>query len=124
MVLGPVGGSVRGWVEPAVMRLMDVMLALPSLLLAIAVVAILGPGLINAMYAIAIVLLPHYVRLARAAVIAEACKDYVQSSKIAGAGALRWMFRTILPNCLPPLILQATLAFSPSILHPPLPRLP
>ena len=59
------------------MRLMDVMLALPSLLLAIAVVAILGPGLANAMYAIAIVLLPHYVRLTRAAVIAEAGTDYV-----------------------------------------------
>jgi dipeptide transport system permease protein len=95
---------------------MDVMLSLPSLLLAIAVVAILGPGLINAMYAIAIVLLPHYVRLARAAVIAEAGKEYVQSSRIAGAGALRLMFNTILPNCLAPLIVQATLGFSSAIL--------
>jgi len=75
------------------MRLMDVMLALPSLLLAIAVVAILGPGLANAMYAIAIVLLPHYVRLARAAVIGEAGKEYVASSRIAGAGTLRGRFQ-------------------------------
>jgi dipeptide transport system permease protein len=116
IVLGMVAGYVRGWLETTIMRLMDVMLALPSLLLAIAVVAILGPGLINAMYAIAIVLLPHYVRLARAAVIAEAGKEYVQSSKIAGAGALRVMFSTILPNCLAPLIVQATLGFSSAIL--------
>jgi dipeptide transport system permease protein len=116
LVLGLVAGYVRGWVETTIMRLMDVMLALPSLLLAIAVVAILGPGLINAMYAIAIVLLPHYVRLARAAVIAEAGREYVQSSKIAGAGTLRLMFSTILPNCLAPLIVQATLGFSSAIL--------
>ena len=98
------------------MRLMDVMLALPSLLLAIAVVAILGPGLANAMYAIAIVLLPHYVRLTRAAVIAEAGREYVTSSRIAGAGTLRLMFSTILPNCAAPLIVQATLGFSNAIL--------
>ena len=98
------------------MRLMDVMLALPSLLLAIAVVAILGPGLANAMYAIAIVLLPHYVRLTRAAVIGEAGKEYVASSRIAGAGTLRLMFSTILPNCTAPLIVQATLGFSTAIL--------
>ena len=116
IVLGLIAGYVRGWVEIAIMRLMDVMLALPSLLLAIAVVAILGPGLINAMYAIAIVLLPHYVRLTRAAVIAEAGREYVQSSRIAGAGPMRVMFNTILPNCLAPLIVQATLGFSSAIL--------
>ena len=116
VLLGVIAGYVRGWIETAIMRLMDVMLALPSLLLAIAVVAILGPGLINAMYAIAIVLLPHYVRLARAAVIAEAGKEYVQSAKIAGAGTLHVMFSTILPNCLAPLIVQATLGFSSAIL--------
>ncbi len=116
VVLGLLAGYVRGWVETTIMRLMDVMLALPSLLLAIAVVAILGPGLINAMYAIAIVLLPHYVRLARAAVIGEAGKEYVASSRIAGAGPLRLMFATILPNCVAPLIVQATLGFSSAIL--------
>ena len=115
-VLGLFAGYFRGLVDTAIMRLMDVMLALPSLLLAIAVVAILGPGLINAMYAIAIVLLPHYVRLARAAVIAEAGREYVTSSRIAGAGALRLMFGTILPNCTAPLIVQATLGFSNAIL--------
>ena len=116
IALGLIAGYVRGLTETIIMRLMDVMLALPSLLLAIAVVAILGPGLANAMYAIAIVLLPHYVRLTRAAVIAEAKRDYVTSSRIAGAGPLRLMVATILPNCLAPLIVQATLGFSNAIL--------
>ena len=116
VVLGLVAGYFRGLVETVIMRLMDVMLALPSLLLAIAVVAILGPGLANAMYAIAIVLLPHYVRLTRAAVMAEAGREYVTSSRIAGAGTLRLMFATILPNCTAPLIVQATLGFSTAIL--------
>ena len=116
VTLGLVAGYFRGLAETVIMRLMDVMLALPSLLLAIAVVAILGPGLANAMYAIAIVLLPHYVRLTRAAVIAEAGKEYVASSRIAGAGTLRLMFSTILPNCTAPLIVQATLGFSTAIL--------
>jgi dipeptide transport system permease protein len=116
LTLGLVAGYFRGLTETVIMRLMDVMLALPSLLLAIAVVAILGPGLVNAMYAIAIVLLPHYVRLARAAVIGEAGREYVTSSRIAGAGTLRLMFSTILPNCAAPLIVQATLGFSNAIL--------
>ena len=116
VVLGLLAGYFRSLTETTIMRLMDVMLALPSLLLAIAVVAILGPGLINAMYAIAIVLLPHYVRLTRAAVLAEAGKEYVASSRIAGAGPIRIMFTTILPNCMAPLIVQATLGFSSAIL--------
>ena len=95
---------------------MDIMLALPSLLLAVAVVAILGPGLMNAMYAIAIVMLPHFVRLTRAAVIGEVGKDYVAASRLAGAGTARLMFDTMLPNCAAPLIVQATLGFSSAIL--------
>ncbi|TFW00539.1 ABC transporter permease subunit [Oxalobacteraceae bacterium OM1] len=116
IVLGLLAGFFRGAVETAIMRLMDIMLALPSLLLAVAVVAILGPGLINAMYAIAIVMLPHYARLTRAAVITELGKDYVNASRIAGAGTLRLMFNTVLPNCTAPLIVQATLGFSAAIL--------
>ena len=116
VLFGLVAGYARGLTETVIMRLMDVMLSLPSLLLAIAVVAILGPGLANAMYAIAIVLLPHYVRLTRAAVIGEAGKEYVQSSRIVGAGPLRLMVATILPNCMAPLIVQATLGFSTAIL--------
>lgn len=116
IVLGLLAGFFRGFTETAIMRLMDIMLALPSLLLAVAVVAILGPGLMNAMYAIAIVLLPHYARLTRAAVIGELSKDYVNASRIAGAGTLRLMFNCVLPNCAAPLIVQATLGFSSAIL--------
>ncbi|MBI3526134.1 MAG: ABC transporter permease subunit [Betaproteobacteria bacterium] len=116
VVLGLLAGFFRGVTEIAIMRLMDVMLALPSLLLAVAIVAILGPGLINAMYAIGIVMLPHFARLTRAAVIGEMAKDYVNSSRIAGAGTLRLMFICILPNCAAPLIVQATLGFSNAIL--------
>ena len=116
IVLGLLAGFFRGAIEFTVMRLMDIMLALPSLLLAVAVVAILGPGLINAMYAISIVMLPHFVRLARAAVIGEMGKDYVAASRLNGAGTLRLMFDTVLPNCAAPLIVQATLGFSTAIL--------
>jgi dipeptide transport system permease protein len=116
VLLGLAAGFYRGVVEYAILRLVDIMLALPSLLLAVAVVAILGPGLMNAMYAIAIVMLPHYVRLTRAAVIGELAKDYVQASRLAGAGTLRLMFDTVLPNCAAPLIVQATLGFSSAIL--------
>jgi dipeptide transport system permease protein len=114
--LGLVAGFFRGWPETMIMRLMDIILALPSLLLAIVIVAILGPGLANAMIAVAIVYLPHYTRLTRGSVIAERTKDYVVASRVAGAGRLRLMFATILPNCMAPLIVQATLGFSNAIL--------
>ncbi|WP_296990054.1 ABC transporter permease subunit [Thalassospira sp. UBA1131] len=116
IVLGMVAGYFRGWVEVAVMRLMDIMLALPSLVMALAIVAILGPGLENAMLAIAIVQLPHYVRLTRASVVSELNKEYVIASQIAGAGHVRQMFVNILPNCMAPLIVQGTLGISSAIL--------
>jgi dipeptide transport system permease protein len=103
-------------IEALVMRLMDIMLALPTLLLAIAVVAVLGPGLSNAMLAVSIVQLPGFVRLTRAAVLIELGKDYVAASRMAGAGRVRLMFLTVLPNCLAPLIVQASLGFSAAIL--------
>ena len=115
-VIGLVAGYFRGWIDTVIMRLMDVILAFPSLLLALVLVAVLGPGLVNAMIAIAFVYQPHFVRLARAAVMSEKSKDYVVSSRVAGAGPLRLMFRTILPNCLAPLIVQATLSFSTAVL--------
>jgi dipeptide transport system permease protein len=115
-ILGLLAGFFRGVIEIAIMRLMDITLTLPSLLLAIVIVAILGPGLMNAMLAVAIVLLPHYVRIARAAVISEVSKDYVTAAKVAGAGRLRLMFKEVLPNCAAPLIVQATLGISTAIL--------
>lgn len=114
--LGLVAAFLRGPVETAIMRAMDVILALPSLLLAIVVVAILGPSLVNAMFAIAIVYLPHFVRLTRASAITELTRDYVTASRVSGAGVARLMLITVLPNCAAPLIVQATLGFSSAIL--------
>ncbi|HTC08655.1 MAG TPA: ABC transporter permease subunit [Acetobacteraceae bacterium] len=115
-LLGLTAGFAGGIVDALVMRLMDIMLALPTLLLAIAVVAVLGPGLSNAMLAVSIVQLPAFVRLTRTAVMVELGKDYVSASRMAGAGRARLMFRTVLPNCLAPLIVQASLGFSTAIL--------
>ncbi len=116
VLIGLVAGYFRGRVDIVIMRLMDIILAFPSLLLALVLVAVLGPGLLNAMIAISIVNQPHFVRLTRAAVMAEREKEYVVASRVAGAGTFRLMFKTILPNCLGPLIVQATLAFSAAIL--------
>jgi dipeptide transport system permease protein len=116
VLIGLVAGYFGGRVDTVIMRLMDIILAFPSLLLALVLVAVLGPGLTNAMIAISLVNQPHFVRLTRAAVLTERGKDYVVGSRVAGAGTLRLMFVTILPNCLAPLIVQATLAFSAAIL--------
>jgi len=116
ITLGLVAGFYRGIIEVAIMRMMDIILTLPSLLLAIVIVAILGPGLVNAMLAVAVVVLPHYVRITRAAVITEVSKDYVTAARISGAGTLRLMFREVLPNCAAPLIVQASLGVSTAIL--------
>lgn len=114
--LGVLAGFYRGTFEVVIMRIADVMLAVPSLLLAIAVVAVLGPSLINAAMAIVVVSMPHYIRLARASTISEMSKDYVISSRVAGASSFRLMFIAVLPNCMAPLIVQATLGFSNAIL--------
>ena len=116
IALGLVSGFAGGIVDILIMRAMDILLTLPSLLLAIVIVAILGPGLTNAMLAVAIVILPHYVRLTRAAVMAEKTRDYVTAARIAGAGRIRLMVREILPNCAAPLIVQASLGVSTAIL--------
>lgn len=116
VVFGVIAGYFRGWVDTVIMRVMDIILAFPSLLLALVLVAILGPGLVNAMIAISLVYQPHFVRLARAAVMSEKSRDYVVAAKVAGASHTRLMFKTILPNCMAPLIVQATLSFSSAIL--------
>ncbi len=115
-LLGLAAAFAGGLADVLIMRLMDVLLVFPSLLLAIVVVAILGPGLTNAMLAVAVVQLPGYVRLARAAALGELARDYVVATRAAGAGTLRLMLLVVLPNCLAPLIVQATLGFSSAIL--------
>lgn len=113
---GLIVGYVGGVTDTLVMRVMDIILAFPSLLLALVLVAILGPSLTNAIIAIAIVQQPHYVRLTRASVMSEKGKDYVTAARLAGVGPIRLMFVTILPNCMAPLIVQAALSFSTAIL--------
>ncbi len=115
-LLGLVAAFVGGLVDIVIMRAMDVLLVFPSLLLAIVVVAILGPGLTNAMLAVAVVLLPAYVRLSRAAALGELAREYVVATRSAGAGVWRLMLLVVLPNCAAPLIVQATLGFSNAIL--------
>ncbi len=114
--LGLVAGAMRGWVDTVIMRVMDVILSFPSLLLALVLVALLGPSLVNAMIAIAIVQQPHYVRLTRAAVMSEMSRDYVTAARVSGVKGMRLMFVTVLPNCMAPLIVQAALSFSTAIL--------
>ncbi|UWQ92557.1 ABC transporter permease subunit [Rhodobacteraceae bacterium M382] len=116
ILIGLLSGFAPKMVDNIIMRIMDIILAFPSLLLALVLVAILGPSLTNAMIAIAIVFQPHYVRLTRAQVLAERQKDYVTSARVAGAGLWRLMFITVLPNCLAPLIVQGALSFSTAIL--------
>ncbi|MGH1331358.1 MAG: ABC transporter permease subunit [Paracoccaceae bacterium] len=116
IMIGLIAGFAPKWIDTIIMRIMDIVLAFPSLLLALVLVAILGPSLTNAMIAIAIVLQPHYVRLTRASVLSERQKDYVTSARVAGAGIGRLMFISVLPNCLAPIIVQAALSFSTAIL--------
>ncbi len=116
IMFGVIAGYYRGWVDITIMRIMDTILSVPGLLMALVLVAILGPGLLNAMIAISITYLPYFVRLTRSSYIIENTKEYVIASKISGASKFRIMFITILPNCMAPLIVQATLSFSTAIL--------
>ncbi len=117
VILGLTAAFAGRWMDALIMRAMDIMMALPSLLLAVAIMAILGPGLLNAMIAIALVSLPAYVRLVRASAMAELQRDYVTAARLSGARTLRLMFVTVLPNCTAPLIVHATMSFSAAILE-------
>jgi dipeptide transport system permease protein len=110
-------GSLGQAIDVAITRVMDLIMAVPSLVLAILVVAVLGPSLTNTIVAVTIVYLPRYVRLLRAAALAELGKDYVTAARVAGVGPWRLMFVTVLPNCLAPLIVQAALGVSDAILE-------
>jgi dipeptide transport system permease protein len=116
VLIGLMAGFFGGYLDTFIMRIMDVVLAFPSLLLALVTVAILGPSLMNVMVAIAIVQQPYFVRLTRASVMNEKTREYVTAARVAGVGRLRLMFSTILPNCMAPLIVQAALSFSTAIL--------
>jgi len=115
--LGLISAFAGSVVDVVITRVMDLIMAVPSLVLAILVVAILGPSLLNTIVAVTIVYLPRYVRLVRASALGELNKDYVTAARVAGVGPLRLMFSTVLPNCLAPLIVQAALGVSDAILE-------
>ena len=115
-VLGLLSGYFGGWSENVIMRTMDVLLAFPSLLLAIAIVSVLGPGLQNALLAIAIVSIPIYARVVRASVLSVKQQEFVSASRALGASDSRIMFVRILPNAFPPLVVQGTLGIAAAIL--------
>ena len=116
-VLGLVAGYAGGWTDNAIMRVMDVLLAFPSLLLAIAIVTVLGPGLINALLAIGIVSIPAYARLSRASVLSVKELDFVTADRALGVPPKRILFRSILPHTLTPLIVAATLGIGSAVLE-------
>jgi ABC-type dipeptide/oligopeptide/nickel transport system permease subunit len=115
-VLGALSGYFGGWVDNLIMRIMDVLLAFPSLLLAIAIVTVLGPGLINALLAIGIVSIPSYARVVRASVLSVREMDYVSATRALGGNTNQILFHRILPNALTPLIVQGTLGIATAIL--------
>jgi ABC-type dipeptide/oligopeptide/nickel transport system permease subunit len=115
-LLGATGGYLGGWVDNVTMRVMDVLLAFPALLLAIAIVTVLGPGLVNALLAIGIVSIPSYARVMRASVLAIKERDFVTADRALGVSPVRILFHRILPNAITPLIVQGTLGIATAIL--------
>ena len=115
-ILGALAGYYKGWPDNVIMRIMDIILAFPYILLAIVIVAYLGPGLRNAMIAIGVINIPRFARIIRASAIEEYEKDYVTAARAVGASNRRIIFNAIFPNCLSPIIVQASLGFGEAIL--------
>lgn len=115
-VMGVIAGYAGGKVDLIIMRLVDIMLAFPTILLALCVVAIIGPGLYNAMIAVGITQIPVYARLVRSMVLKLKVEDYITASRAVGASALRIFRKHLLPNCMSPLLVQATLNIASAIL--------
>lgn len=116
IIFGTITAMSYRWLELIILRVMDLILALPSLLLAIVIVSIIGPGLPNSIYAVAITLIPHFVLVTRSSIKNEMNKDYVTASILDGTQKIRLFVFTLLPNIFPLLIVQLTLAFSTAIL--------
>ena len=116
-IIGAIAGFVGGWVDNILMRLMDVILAFPSLLLAIAIVATLGQSLFNALIAIGIVAIPVYARVVRSSVLSVRESDFVTASRALGESGTGILLRRILPNSLTPLVVQGTLGIGGAVLE-------
>jgi dipeptide transport system permease protein len=121
MVAGVLIGLAAAWfggiVDVVIIRIMDLIMAIPSLVLAILIIAIIGPSFTNTIIAVTVVYMPRYVRLVRASALSELSRDYVTAAKVAGVGPLRLMLNSVLPNCMAPLIVQAALGMSDAILE-------
>jgi peptide/nickel transport system permease protein len=115
--LGCVAGYLGGWADNLIMRVLDVLLAFPALILAIAIITVLGPGLVNALIALAIVTIPAYARVARAGVLSVKEEEFVTADRALGVSPVRTLFRRILPNILAPSIVQGTLGIGGAILE-------
>jgi ABC-type dipeptide/oligopeptide/nickel transport system permease subunit len=116
-LLGAVAGFIGGWVDHIIMGLMDVFLAFPALILAIAIVTVLGPGLINALLAIGIVTIPAYARVIRSSVLSVKQQDFILADRALGVPPVRILLRDILPNSITPLIVQGTLGIGTAIVE-------
>ncbi len=114
--LGLIAGYTRGWAEVVIMRGADVLLAFPGILLAIAIVAVLGPGLTNVMIAVGVAAVPVYVRTVQAATLAVSRLDYILAARAVGLPARRIIFRHVLPNVTAPIIVLASVGMGAAIL--------
>ena len=115
-MLGLWSGYKGGWSDVIIMRFVDIMLAFPSILLAIAIVAIIGPGINNVIFAVSVVLIPQFARIVRSSVLAIKALPFVEAEEAMGAGKLRILIFAILPNCMTPLVVQSTLSMGTAIL--------
>ena len=116
VILGSIAGYKGGWVDTVIMRIMDMMLAIPSILLAIAIMAALGPGIEKAVVAIGLVSIPEYARIVRSEILSIKENDYVAAARVIGDSNFKIVFRHVLPNALPSIIVRATLGISSAIL--------
>lgn len=116
VILGSIAGYKGGWIDTVIMRVMDMMLAIPSILLAIAIMAALGPGIEKAVVAIGLVSIPEYARIVRSEILAIKENDYVAAARVIGDSNFKIVFRHVLPNALPSIIVRATLGISGAIL--------
>jgi len=115
-LMGALGGYYGGWLDSILMRIVDIMLAFPSILLAIAIMAVLGPSLENAMVAIGLVNVPTFARVVRSTVLSVKATEYIEAARAIGSRDGRIIFRHILPNCIAPIIVTATLSIGTAIL--------
>ncbi len=116
LIIGTVAGYFGGWVDAVLMRITDIFLAFPKLILALALVAVLGPGMVNAVLAIAVTSWPPYARVARAETLTVRNSDYIAATRLQGASSLRLIWGHVMPMCLPSVIIRVTLYMAGVIL--------